>query len=168
MGALENSNADLKNLIQKFFNAYLNNVEVEKAKLDAILDAIANIKVDTIDLSGFEAMLKEIKELLKTNNNWLSSIDGKMDLIRADINLVKQSVDNLAGKIPNYEQQLNQIIALMEALKNKPGYDDTAVVNKLNEITEILLTHQFCNCNCEGGNGNHEGIIGDLMNCLNS
>lgn len=167
MGALENSNADLKNLIQKFFNAYLNNVEVEKAKLDAILDAIANIKVDTIDLSGFEAMLKEIKELLKTNNNWLSSIDGKMDLIRADINLVKQSVDNLAGKIPNYEQQLNQIIALMEALKNKPGYDDTAVVNKLNEITEILLTHQFCNCNCEGGNGNHEGIMGDILTCLN-
>ena len=161
----------LRQLIQSFMNAYTNGNNVTNSTLADILEAIGNIKLDgpTIDLSGFDAMLKEIISLLKTNNNLLSDLNAKVALINVSQSVIIDKLDGLAGKLPNYKQDLNEIKALLEALKNKPGYDDSRLAAKLDAIMEILLTHQFCNCNCSGsGNGNHEGVIDDILSCLKS
>ncbi|MBR1776207.1 hypothetical protein IJ750_03950 [bacterium] len=170
---INSSNAEgekLRDLVQKFIEAYNANNKVTQAQLKAILDAIANIHIDggqQFDSEGFKAMLEQIIALLKTNNNLLSGIDAKIALINTSQQVIIDKLDNLAKNIPNYKQDLNEIKALLEALKNKPGYDDSAIVAKLDALMEILLTHEFCHCNCSGsGNGNHEGILGDMLHCL--
>lgn len=166
------SNANLDRLV-KIVCALNQNVQegfnMTNAQLKAILDAIKAIDTGNIDLSGLEAMIKELLEVAKESKNILTNMDIKLGLINVSQNVIISKMDDLAAKQQDYNSKLNTIISLLNALNNKPGYDDAAVVAKLNEVIEILLTHQFCNCNCSGsGNGSHEGIVDDIINCLMS
>lgn len=171
------SGADIEALLDKVL-----------AKMDentaAIIDAIGNIKPGTggtVDLSSLEKMLAELLELTGKNNNILTDINGKMDVLNLTTKSIEEKLEAEFGK--NDERYTN-ICNLLEAIKNQggsggAGFDDSKllekldkILNKLDDILAAIKDHKVtvdvtgkveCNCNC---GGNHEGIIGDLEDIL--
>lgn len=171
------SGADLEALLDKVL-----------AKMDentaAIIDAIGNIKPGTggtVDLSSLEKMLAELLELTGKNNNILTDINGKMDVLNLTTKSIEEKLEAEFGK--NDERYTN-ICNLLEAIKNQggsggAGFDDSKllekldkILNKLDDILAAIKDHKVtvdvtgkveCNCNC---GGNHEGILGDLEDIL--
>ncbi len=171
------SGADLEALLDKVL-----------AKMDentaAIIDAIGNIKPGTggtVDLSSLEQMLAELLELTGKNNNILTDINGKMDVLNLTTKSIEEKLEAEFGK--NDERYTN-ICNLLEAIKNQggsggAGFDDSKllekldkILNKLDDILAAIKDHKVtvdvtgkveCNCNC---GGNHEGILGDLEDIL--
>lgn len=171
------SGADIEALLDKVL-----------AKMDentaAIIDAIGNIKPGTggtVDLSSLEKMLAELLELTGKNNNILTDINGKMDVLNITTKSIEEKLEAEFGK--NDERYTN-ICNLLEAIKNQggsggAGFDDSKllekldkILNKLDDILAAIKDHKVtvdvtgkveCNCNC---GGNHEGIIGDLEDIL--
>lgn len=171
------SGADIEALLDKVL-----------AKMDentaAIIDAIGNIKPGTggtVDLSSLEKMLAELLELTGKNNNILTDINGKMDVLNLTTKSIEEKLEAEFGK--NDERYTN-ICNLLEAIKNQggsggAGFDDSKllekldkILNKLDDILAAIKDHKVtvdvtgkveCNCNC---GGNHEGILGDLEDIL--
>ena len=155
--------------LEKIYGAILDGNEMSDANAKAILKAIGNIKFDggNIDTSALEALIKQLIEVEKDNKGLLTSIDGKLDLINATQNVLIDEVKKLAGNLPDYNTKLNTIISLLQGLNNKPGFDDSKILAKLDEMLNKILEHKFCNCNCSGkDDGNHEGILDDLNDIL--
>ena len=171
------SGADIEALLDKVL-----------AKMDentaAIIDAIGNIKPGTggtVDLSSLEKKLAELLELTGKNNNILTDINGKMDVLNLTTKSIEEKLEAEFGK--NDERYTN-ICNLLEAIKNQggsggAGFDDSKllekldkILNKLDDILAAIKDHKVtvdvtgkveCNCNC---GGNHEGILGDLEDIL--
>lgn len=179
--------------IRDLLNKVLTNMD---ANTQAIIEAMSNIKVDgggNVDLSGLELMMKELLDLVKSGNDVLTSIDGKMDVITLTIERAKDEIlakmdsndanaqailakldEFMALSSSNSEAILNKMDTIINILNKIPDYkyDDTALMAKLDDILGAIKDHSItvditgkveCNCNC---GGNHEGIIGDLEDIL--
>lgn len=171
------SGADIEALLDKVLTKMDENTA-------AIIDAIGNIKPGTggtVDLSSLEKMLAELLELTGKNNNILTDINGKMDVLNLTTKSIEEKLEAEFGK--NDERYTN-ICNLLEAIKNQggsggAGFDDSKllekldkILNKLDDILAAIKDHKVtvdvtgkveCNCNC---GGNHEGILGDLEDIL--
>ncbi len=176
---------DLKDLLTKI---------LEKMDVDTkdIINAIGNIKVDgsgNVDLSSIENMLAKLLELTGKNNELLSSIDGKLELINLTGKAILDKM-NVEGhkndeRYKKTEAVLNEIL---DKLKNQTGgYDDSELMkvlkdlskifnDRMDEILDAIKDHDInvtvdvtgkvtCECNCGKGD-NNEGIIGDLNKVL--
>lgn len=176
---------DLKCLLLKV----LNNMD---ANTKDIINAMGNIKVDgsgNVDLSSIENMLAQLIKLGEQNNELLSGMDGKLDLINVTGKAIldKLNVEGQKGdeRYEKTEATLNQIL---DALKNQTGgYDDSELMqvlkdlsklfnDRMDELLEAIKDHDVnvtvdvtgkvtCECNC-GNDGKHEGILGDLNTIL--
>lgn len=171
MDAMDSGAADLRALIQKFMNAYKNGSKLTNDQLKDLIDAVNNIKIEggAVDLTSLENMLKELVDLTKDNKGLLTDIDAKVGLINVSQNAILDAIDKMHKDIkdlPNYKQDLAEIKALLQGLKDKPGYDDTKVLNKLAEILEVIKTHEFCHCKCDPDSGHNEGIINDINDII--
>lgn len=171
------SGSNLEALLEKVLSKMDENTK-------AIIDAIGNIKPGTggtVDLSSLEKMLAELLELTGKNNNILTDINGKMDVLNLTTKSIEEKLEAEFGK--NDERYTN-ICNLLEAIKNQggsggAGFDDSKllekldkILNKLDDILAAIKDHKVtvdvtgkveCNCNC---GGNHEGILGDLEDIL--
>ena len=146
----------------------------------AIIEAMGNIKLDgdNIDLSGLEAMVKELLEQSKKNGDTLTSIDGKMDVVNVTTKAILAKLED--DGIKN-DTRYNNIIKILTAIKDKANsIDEGKLLDKLDKILDNLdkilaaikdhdvnvtvdLTGKVvCTCKCE--NKNHEGI--DQLNEL--
>ena len=178
-------NDDLKCLLLKV----LENMD---ANTKDIIKAMGNIKVDgsgSVDLSSIENMLAQLIKLGEQNNELLSGMDGKLDLINVTGKAIldKLNVEGQKGdeRYEKTEATLNQIL---DALKNQTGgYDDSELMqvlkdlsklfnNRMDELLEAIKDHDVnitvdvtgkvtCECNCGKGD-KHEGILGDLNTIL--
>ena len=137
---------DIKNLVQKILEKLDTMDANQQADAKKILNAIAKIKVTggeggqggTVDLSALEDMMAELLKLVKGNNNLLTSIDGKLDLINMTVKAAEDKITKLLGdEFGKNEARFNK---LMEAIKGiKTGdFDDTQLMNKLDLILNVL------------------------------
>ena len=176
---------DLKCLLLKV----LDNMD---ANTKDIINAMGNIKVDgsgNVDLSSIENMLAQLIKLGEQNNELLSGIDGKLDLINVTGKAIldKLNVEGQKGD-ERYEKTEATLNEILDALKNQTGgYDDSELMqvlkdlsklfnDRMDELLEAIKDHDVnvtvdvtgkvtCECKC-GNDGKHEGIIGDLNNVL--
>ena len=183
--------ADNGKAIQDLLNKVLSKMDAldqtSKDNTKAIIDAIANIKVGeggTVDLSSLEKMLSELLQLTSKNNSLLESIDGKMDVINLTTQAILDKINIEANKNDERYVAVNKLMTeILNGLKNASGYDDTKLLEILNQLSTMIDTrfeqvlneikdHTVnvtvdgtvkCECNC---GGNHEGIIGDLEDIL--
>lgn len=176
---------DLKDLLTKI---------LEKMDVDTkdIINAIGNIKVDgsgNVDLSSIENMLAKLLELTGKNNELLSSIDGKLELINLTGKAILDKM-NVEGhkNDERYEKTEAVLNEILDKLKNQTGgYDDSELMkvlkdlskifnDRMDEILDAIKDHDVnvtvdvtgkvtCECNCGKGD-NNEGIIGDLNKVL--
>ena len=137
---------DIKNLVQKILEKLDTMDANQQEGAKKILNAIAKIKVTggeggqggTVDLSALEDMMAELLKLVKGNNNLLTSIDGKLDLINMTVKAAEDKITKLLGdEFGKNEARFNK---LMEAIKGiKTGdFDDTQLMNKLDLILNVL------------------------------
>lgn len=164
-------------------------LEKQDNNTKAIIEAMGNIKVDggNIDLSSIKAMLDELLAQSKKNGNTLSSIDGKLDVIRITQQAILDKI-NLEGH--KGDERYTETNALMKEILDKVGeqngsYNDGELLKILNKLSELVNTklddilkaikdHDVkvtvdvtgkVKCDCDCGK-NHEGIIGDLNDIL--
>lgn len=175
--------------IEELLNKVLANMDSNTAK---IIDAIANIKIEgggsgNVDLSSVEAMLKELIELTKDNNNALTNIDGKLDVLNITTQAILDKINVEANK---NDERYVKVDAFMKEVLNKlssaSGYDDTKLMEiltklsnmvdtRLEELLNAIKDHEVhvtvdditvtCKCECDCGKP-HEGILGDLEDAL--
>lgn len=176
---------DLKCLLLKV----LENMD---ANTKDIINAMGNIKVDgsgNVDLSSIENMLAQLIKLGEQNNELLSGMDGKLDLINVTGKAIldKLNVEGQKGD-ERYEKTEATLNEILDALKNQTGgYDDSELMqvlkdlsklfnDRMDELLEAIKDHDVnvtvdvtgkvtCECNC-GNDGKHEGILGDLNTIL--
>lgn len=176
---------DLKCLLLKV----LDNMD---ANTKDIINAMGNIKVDgsgNVDLSSIENMLAQLIKLGEQNNELLSGMDGKLDLINVTGKAIldKLNVEGQKGD-ERYEKTEATLNEILDALKNQTGgYDDSELMqvlkdlsklfnNRMDELLEAIKDHDVnitvdvtgkvtCECNCGKGD-KHEGILGDLNTIL--
>ena len=111
-----------------------------KAEAEAIIDAIANIKVDgggngNVDLSSVEKMLSELLDLTAKNNGLLESIDGKMDVINVTIETAKNEI---LAKMDKNDANTTAILNALNEFKNISNANDKAILEKMDTIINIL------------------------------
>lgn len=111
-----------------------------KAEAEAIIDAIANIKVDgggngNVDLSSVEKMLSELLELTAKNNGLLESIDGKMDVINVTIETAKNEI---LAKMDKNDANTTAILNALNEFKNISNANDKAILEKMDTIINVL------------------------------
>ena len=131
---------DIRNLTQKVLEQINNHAVANNDALKAILKAISNIKVEggNVDLSTVEKMLAELLDQSKSNGELLSSIDGKLDVINMTIEAATDKITNLLGdKFDQNNQYFQEIINTIKGLGDL-GYDDTALLEKLDTILNVL------------------------------
>ena len=176
---------DLKGLLLKV----LDNMD---ANTKDIINAMGNIKVDgsgNVDLSSIENMLAQLIKLGEQNNELLSGMDGKLDLINVTGKAILDKLDIEGQKgDERYEKTEATLNEILDALKNQTGgYDDSELMqvlkdlsklfnNRMDELLEAIKDHDVnvtvdvtgkvtCECNC-GNDSKHEGILGDLNTIL--
>ncbi len=174
--------------IEELLNKVLANMDSNTAK---IIDAIANIKIEgggsgNVDLSSVEAMLKELVELTKDNNNALTNIDGKLDVLNITTQAILDKINVEANK---NDERFVKVDAFMKEVLSKlssaSGYDDSKLMEVLSKLSNMLDTRleEILNaikdhdvhvtvdvtgkvtCECDCGKP-HEGILGDLEDAL--
>ena len=194
LNAINSGNAGtdkIQSLLEKVLAKQDQNMNTINANCKAIIDAMGNIKVDgggKIDLSGIEAMLKELLTQSKKNGSTLSSINGKLDVIQ----LTQQAIlDKINVEAHKGDDRYTATNALLKEILDKVGkqngkYDDGELLKVLNNLSNLIDTklddilkaikdHDVkvtvdvtgkvkCECNC---GKKDEGIIGDLENALN-
>ena len=111
-----------------------------KAEAKAIIDAIANIKVNgggngNVDLSSVEKMLSELLELTAKNNGLLESINGKMDVINVTIETAKNEI---LAKMDKNDANTTAILNALNEFKNISTANDEAILAKMDTIINIL------------------------------
>ena len=186
-----NADKDTGKNIEALLNKVLANMDSNTAK---IIDAIANIKIEgggssgNVDLTSIEAMLKELVELTKDNNNTLTDINGKLDVIKVTQQAILDKINVEANK--NDERYVKVDAFMKEVLEKLSssaanGYDDSKLMEvlsklsnmidtRLEEILNAIKDHDVnvtvdvtgkvtCECNCGKP---HEGILGDLEDAL--
>ena len=145
----------------------------------AIIEAMGNIKLDgdNIDLSGLEAMVKELLEQSKKNGDTLTSIDGKMDVVNVTTKAILAKLEDEFGK---NDERYNSIMNVLNKIGDKAGSIDEGklldkldkILAKLDDILAAIKDHKVtvdvtgkvtCECNC---GKNHEGILGDLEDLM--
>ena len=145
----------------------------------AIIEAMGNIKLDgdNIDLSGIEAMVKELLEQSKKNGDTLTSIDGKMDVVNVTTKAILAKLEDEFGK---NDERYNSIMNVLNKIGDKAGSIDEGklldkldkILAKLDDILAAIKDHKVtvdvtgkvtCECNC---GKNHEGILGDLEDLM--
>lgn len=131
----------------------LGKVDALGGKSDAILDAIANITLNSdVDLSKIEKMLADLLAQEKANGNVLTSIDGKMNFIAVTLEGIKTAVEQLGGDNKKILAKLDEILKkIPEGCKCDASLQ--VIIEKLDKIVEEI----------KKGN-NHEGILDDLDN----
>lgn len=176
---------DLKDLLTKV-------LEKMDVNTKDIIEAMGKIKVDgsgNVDLSSIEEMLAKLLDLTGKNNELLSDIDGKLDLINITGKAILDKINAEAQKgDERYEKTEVTLNAILDALKNQTGgYDDSELMqvlkdlsklfnDRMDELLDAIKDHDVnvtvdvtgkvtCECNC-GNGGNHEGILGDLNTIL--
>ena len=184
-----NADKDTGKNIEALLNKVLANMDSNTAK---IIDAIANIKIEgggssgNVDLTSIEAMLKELVELTKDNNNALTDINGKLDVIKVTQQAILDKINVEANKNDERYVKVDAFMKeVLSKLSSASGYDDTKLMEvlsklsnmidtRLEEILNAIKDHDVnvtvdvtgkvtCECNC--GNP-HEGILGDLEDAL--
>ena len=186
-----NADKDTSKNIEELLNKVLANMDSNTAK---IIDAIANIKIEgggssgNVDLSSVEAMLKELIELTKDNNNTLTDINGKLDVIKVTQQAILDKINVEANKNDERYTKLDAFMKeVLEKLSSSAanGYDDSKLMEvlsklsnmidtRLEEILNAIKDHDVnvtvdvtgkvtCECNCGKP---HEGILGDLEDAL--
>ena len=89
------SGSNLEALLEKVLSKMDENTK-------AIIDAIGNIKPGTggtVDLSSLEKMLAELLELTGKNNNILTDINGKMDVLNLTTKSIEEKLEAEFGKV---------------------------------------------------------------------
>ncbi len=186
-----NADKDTGKNIEELLNKVLANMDSNTAK---IIDAIANIKIEgggssgNVDLTSIEAMLKELVELTKDNNNALTDINGKLDVIKVTQQAILDKINVEANKNDERYTKLDAFMKeVLEKLSSSAanGYDDSKLMEvlsklsnmidtRLEEILNAIKDHDVnvtvdvtgkvtCECNCGKP---HEGILGDLEDAL--
>ena len=129
--------------IESLLNKVLERLESmnndQKAYANAIIDAIANIKVDggsgNVDLSSLEKMLNELLQLTAKNNGLLESIDGKMDVINLTIERAKEEI---LEKLGQNNSNTTAILNALNEFKNISTANDKEILEKMDTIINIL------------------------------
>lgn len=174
--------------IEELLNKVLANMDANTAK---IIDAIANIKIEgggsgNVDLSSVEAMLKELIELTKDNNNALTNIDGKLDVLNITTQAILDKINVEANKNDERYVKVDAFMKeVLDKLSSASGYDDSKLMevlsklsnmidSRLEEILNAIKDHDVhvtvdvtgkVTCECDCGKP-HEGILGDLEDAL--
>ena len=110
------------------------------AEAKAIIDAIANIKIEgggngNVDLSSVEKMLSELLQLTSKNNGLLESIDGKLDVINVTIETAKNEI---LAKMDKNDANTTAILNALNAFKNISNANDKEILEKMDTIINIL------------------------------
>ena len=139
-----NSGSDTGKAVMELLNKVLEKLDSmdsnRKAEAEAIIDAIANIKVDgggngNVDLSSVEKMLSELLELTAKNNGLLESIDGKMDVINVTIETAKNEI---LAKMDKNDANTTAILNALNEFKNISNANDKEIIEKMDTIINIL------------------------------
>ena len=139
-----NSGSDTGKAVMELLNKVLEKLDSmdsnRKAEAKAIIDAIANIKIEgggngNVDLSSVEKMLSELLQLTSKNNGLLESIDGKMDVINVTIETAKNEI---LAKMDNNDANTTAILNALNEFKNISTANDEAILAKMDTIINIL------------------------------
>ena len=112
----------------------------QQASAKAIIDAIANIKIEgggsgNVDLSSLEKMLSELLELTSKNNGLLEDIDGKMDVINLTIERAKNEI---LAQMNKGDATTEAILNALNEFKNISTANDKEILSKMDTIINIL------------------------------
>ena len=139
-----NSGSDTGKAVMELLNKVLEKLDSmdsnRKAEAEAIIDAIANIKIEgggngNVDLSSVEKMLSELLDLTAKNNGLLESIDGKMDVINVTIETAKNEI---LAKMDKNDANTTAILNALNEFKNISNANDKAILEKMDTIINIL------------------------------
>ena len=139
-----NSGSDTGKAVMELLNKVLEKLDSmdsnRKAEAKAIIDAIANIKIEgggngNVDLSSVEKMLSELLQLTSKNNGLLESIDGKMDVINVTIETAKNEI---LAKMDKNDANTTAILNALNEFKNISTANDEAILAKMDTIINIL------------------------------
>ncbi len=139
-----NNGSDTGKAVMELLNKVLEKLDSmdsnRKAEAKAIIDAIANIKVNgggngNVDLSSVEKMLSELLELTAKNNGLLESIDGKMDVINVTIETAKNEI---LAKMDKNDANTTAILNALNEFKNISNANDKEILEKMDTIINVL------------------------------
>ena len=157
---IKNSMNELKQE-QYISNQFLAQLEAQVKEL--------TVKIDNIQGSTGNITLEELKKLWQEQDeasyqkyenlikNLGIELNGEMTTIEELLKAINAKMDQQK----DYSAQLDKIISMLDGIDlNSPDYSD-----KLDRIIELLENFK-CNCDCNCGSGNNEGILGDLEDLL--
>ena len=139
-----NSGSDTGKAVMELLNKVLEKLDSmdsnRKAEAKAIIDAIANIKIEgggngNVDLSSVEKMLSELLQLTSKNNGLLESIDGKLDVINVTIETAKNEI---LAKMDKNDANTTAILNALNAFKNISNANDKEILEKMDTIINVL------------------------------
>ena len=139
-----NNGSDTGKAVMELLNKVLEKLDSmdsnRKAEAKAIIDAIANIKVNgggngNVDLSSVEKMLSELLELTAKNNGLLESINGKMDVINVTIETAKNEI---LAKMDKNDANTTAILNALNEFKNISNANDKEILEKMDTIINVL------------------------------
>lgn len=139
-----NSGSDTGKAVMELLNKVLEKLDSmdsnRKAEAKAIIDAIANIKIEgggngNVDLSSVEKMLSELLQLTSKNNGLLESIDGKLDVINVTIETAKNEI---LAKMDKNDANTTAILNALNEFKNISNANDKEILEKMDTIINVL------------------------------